>query len=326
MIFDLHCDTVWKIRDQRKKDVFLTVTDSPELQLNAEKMKKGGYFAQCFAMWAHARHGDPYAIYKDLLRIYREELAKCEDVCAAYTYEDLLENHQNGKISAILTMEDSAPVGTSLERLQEFYDDGVRMICLLWNYPNTVGYPNFGRYFENGEPDRLTPDTVNGLTEFGREAVREMNRLGIVIDVSHLSDVGFYDVISLSEKPIVASHSNARALCEVSRNMTDDMLYKLAENGGITGMNYAAGFLDRQNGCRTLPMVTEHVKYIKKKIGIEHIALGSDFDGIDPNIELKDASMMPALIDALSSAGLTDDEIDKITYQNALRVFRDNLH
>ena len=213
----------------------------------------------------------------------------------------------------------------SLDRLQELYEDGVRMICLTWNYPNAVGYPNFGRYFENGEPDRLMPDTVNGLTDFGREMVREMNRLGMVIDVSHLSDAGFYDVISLSEKPIAASHSNARALCNVARNMSDDMLYRLAENGGVVGMNYAADFLDRKNGCKTVPFVIEHVKYIKQKIGVDHLALGSDFDGIDPRIELKNASLMPTLVDALSSVGLTDDEVDKITHKNALRVFKDNL-
>lgn len=325
MIFDLHCDTVWKIRDLREKGQNLEMTASSELQLDQEKMKEGNYFAQCFALWVHARHGDPYAIYRDLLRIYREELAKCKDFQAAYTYNDLLENQKNGKISAMLSMEDSAPVGYSLDRLQELYDDGVRMICLTWNYPNAVGYPNFGRYFENGEPDRLMPDTVNGLTDFGREMVREMNRLGMVIDVSHLSDAGFYDVISLSEKPIAASHSNARALCNVARNMSDDMLYRLAENGGVVGMNYAAGFLDRKNGCKTVPFVIEHVKYIKQKIGVDHLALGSDFDGIDPRIELKNASLMPTLVDALSSAGLTDDEVDKITYKNALRVFKDNL-
>lgn len=322
MIFDLHCDTVWKIREQRKKGAFLEMTSSPFLQLDEEKMQRGNYFAQCFALWAHARHGDPYAVYKELLKIYREELQKCVRLREVRTYGDLLQNREDGKISAILTMEDSAPLGDSLERLKELYDDGVRMICLTWNYPNKVGYPNFGRYFENGEPDRKMPDTVNGLTDFGRELVREMNRLGIVIDVSHLSDAGFYDVISLSDQPIVASHSNARTLCQVARNMTDDMLDRLAENGGVVGMNYAAAFLDAQNGQKTISMVIEHVKHVKRKIGIDHIALGSDFDGIDPNIELENASMMPTLVDTLSSAGLTDDELDKITYQNALRVFR----
>lgn len=325
MIFDLHCDTVWKIYEQRKAGDSLGLTSSPILQLDEEKMVKGNYFAQCFALWVHARHDDPYAVFLEVLKTYREELPKCAHLKAAYTYDDLIKNHENGKISALLTMEDSAPIGTSLDRLHEFYDDGVRMICLTWNYPNTVGYPNFGRYFENGDPDNVTPDTVHGLTEFGREMVKEMSKCGIVIDVSHLSDAGFYDVLSLSDKPIVASHSNARTLCGVSRNLTDDMLYKLAENGGITGMNYCAGFLDRENGNRTVPLVIEHVKYIGKKIGLDHIALGSDFDGITPGIELDNASMMPTLTDALSSAGFTDDEIDKITYKNALRVFRDCL-
>ena len=154
-----------------------------------------------------------------------------------------------------------------------------------------------------------------------------MNKLGIIIDVSHLSDKGFYDVISLSEHPIIASHSNARSICGHVRNLTDDMLYKLAENGGITGINYAKQFMhdDEAYGRNTPECALRHIQYIKKKIGVDHIALGSDFDGIDPNIEISDASKTHLIIRALEKGGFSSEEIEKITYKNALRVFKANM-
>ena len=154
-----------------------------------------------------------------------------------------------------------------------------------------------------------------------------MNKLGIIVDTSHLSDKGFYDVIKISKKPIVASHSNARAVCGHIRNITDDMLFKLADNGGVVGINYAKQFLHNipSKGVNTIECVLAHVKYIKKKIGVENIALGSDFDGIDENITLSDCSKLGELITALKKEKFTDSEIEKITYQNALRVFKENL-
>ena len=153
-----------------------------------------------------------------------------------------------------------------------------------------------------------------------------MNELGMVIDCSHAGDKTFYDVIELSKKPIVCSHSCSRSICNHVRNMTDDMLLKLKENGGVVGINYCHDFIKDSDECASIKDIVKHIVYIKNLIGIDYIGLGSDFDGIEnDNIELKDASLMPLLIEELQRQNFTNEEIEKITYKNVLRVFKDNL-
>ena len=326
MIFDLHCDTVWQTQAALERGNDLSLVSS-ELQVDEKKLISGGYFAQCFAMYIPNVFEDPYEKCLNMIDLYYRKLKECNSLAPVYTFSDFAKNKGNKKISAVLTMEDGCPIGEDFERLGNLYRLGVRMVCLTHNIINKIADPNFGRYLEDGTPDRSVPNTKTGLTEFGRALIKEMNRLGMVIDVSHLSDKGFYDVMELSERPIAASHSNARGVCGNIRNLTDDMLFKLAENGGVTGMNFANHFLnnDAERGRSTIPCVIEHIKYIKEKIGIDHIAIGSDFDGIDPNISLKDASMMKDLISSLEKEGFTDTEIEKIAYKNALRVFEANM-
>ncbi len=326
MIFDLHCDTLLGLHRAKKRGEPLCFQKTP-LQVDERKLQTGGYFAQCFAVFVPITEADPYARCNELIDVYEEAVASSTVLQPVLRFSDFAKNNKAGKISSVLTMEDASPIGTSLSRLREFYGRGVRMIGLTWNYPNAVGYPNFQNFILGEKPDLFTPETERGLTEFGRALVEEMNALGIVIDVSHLSDKGFYDVIKKSWKPIMASHSNARGLCRNVRNLTDDMLKKLAENGGVIGMNCAAGFLceDEERGRKTLSFLLSHMKYIKERIGAEHIALGTDFDGIDPNIELADASYMPLLLAEMERAGFTPEEIEKISYQNALRVFKENM-
>lgn len=323
MIFDLHCDTIWRLDTAREEGRRLSLKRSI-LQVDEQKLMAGKYFAQCFALYIPNKYKNPYERCLNAFQVYQSEMERSELLAPVYRYADFEKNRKNGKISSVLTMEDACPIGKDLKKLHTLYDLGVRMIGLTHNLINSVGYPNFS----DGESDGKIPNVTQGLTEFGRILVKEMNTLGIIVDVSHLSDKGFYDVIELSEKPIVASHSNARGVCRNARNLTDDMLYKLADNGGVMGMNYAHHFLhdNAERGRQTISCVIEHMRYIRKKIGIEHIALGSDFDGIDTEIQLKDASMMTELVIALEKAGFTSDEIEKITYQNALRVFKQNIY
>ena len=187
-----------------------------------------------------------------------------------------------------------------------------------------IFFNNYGKINDNGIPDFITPNTMDGLTAFGFEMIKKMNELGIIIDVSHLSDKGFWDCINTSTKPIVASHSNARGVCNHVRNLTDDMIIALNKNGGVMGMNYCAAFLadDEEEGKNTVKKTVEHIKYIKNLVGVDVIALGSDFDGIDPNIELSNASMMEKMITALKEEGFTEVEINKITHENILRVIK----
>ena len=200
------------------------------------------------------------------------------------------------------------------------------MICLNWNFINGVGHPNF-TYEKDKKPDFKTPNTKDGLTDFGFEMVKEMNKLGMIVDVSHLSDKGFWDVINTTNKPIVASHSNARGACNHVRNLTDEMIIALHKNGGVMGMNYCASFLNENEeiGKNTIDEVIRHMKYIKNLVGVDVIALGSDFDGIEPDIELRDASLMPNLIEKMRETGFNEEEIAKITHLNFLRVAKEVL-
>lgn len=330
MIFDLHCDTFMKFRHAKARGVEYSLKNAP-LQINEEKLVKGGYFAQCFAMFTNKAEDDCYVECNKMIDAYEAEMAKSSVLAKVLTFSDFERNRKAGKISAVLTMEDASPIENSLEKLEEFYRRGVRMVGLTWNYVNDVGYPNIRRKLQAGQAEYLSditvPDTQNGLTEFGKACVKEMNRLGMVVDVSHLSDKGFYDVISLSDKPIMASHSNARGVCKFIRNLTDDMLKKLADNGGITGMNYCAAFVDddEEKGRQTISGVVSHMQYIKKLIGTEYIGIGSDFDGIGANIEMYDATVLPKLVETMDRAGFTTTEIENITHNNALRVFKANM-
>ena len=326
LIFDLHCDTIWKISEaqRRGESIFLKKSN---LQVDEEKLIKGNYFAQCFAVYIPNEYPDPYARCLHDIDIYDRQIKQSRVLAPVYDFADFQKNEKNGKISAILTMEDGCPIGEDFDKLYTLHRKGVRMICLLHNLVNPIGNPNFGGYFADGSPDRSVANTATGLTDFGRALVQEMNKLGIVIDVSHLSDKGFYEVVQLSEKPIMASHSNARTVCCDIRNLTDDMLIKLAENGGVAGINYANHFMsnDAEYGRNTVKCALLHMRHIKKKIGVDHIALGSDFDGINPDIEISDASKTGRLIVALEKEGFSTDEIEKITYRNALRVFKANM-
>lgn len=328
MLFDLHCDTIGVIHTNKIKNNKPISLNKSDLQIDSKKLQAANYFAQCFAMFIYYKGlENPYQACIDMINTYNEEIEKNDIFSKALSYDDLINNHKNNKISSILTIEEGGVCNSSLDNLQTFYDLGVRMICLNWNFKNGVGHPNYGKFNSDGIPDFITPNLTEGLTPFGFEMVKKMNELGMIVDVSHLSDKGFWDVIRTSNKPIVASHSNARSICKHVRNLDDDMIIALNKNGGVMGMNYCAAFLNdnEEKGKNTIKCVIEHIKYIKALVGVDVIALGSDFDGIDPNIEMKDASLMPLLISQLEKEGFTKEEIDKITYKNALRVFKQNL-
>ena len=148
-----------------------------------------------------------------------------------------------------------------------------------------------------------------------------MNELGMIVDVSHLGDAGFYDVLAASSKPFVASHSNSRAVCDIPRNMTDDMIRHLAKAGGVMGLNYCADFVNQDRSKTVIPGLVDHARHIAEVGGIEVLALGSDFDGIGDLDDLSGADKIGLLIDALRESGFTADDINKITHENFLRVW-----
>ncbi len=227
-----------------------------------------------------------------------------------------------GHITAIVHMEGAEPIASDLSNLERWHERGLRSIGLVWSRPND---------FAEGVPFRFpsSPDIGGGLTAAGRELVRACNRLGILVDVSHLNEAGFWDVAALSDAPLVATHSNAHALCAASRNLLDPQLDAIRASNGIVGVNFAVTFL-RADGLLVpetpITEIVRHIDYLSERMGVEHVAFGSDFDGAVVPEELGGAAGLPKLVEALREAGYDDDAVALITHENWLRVLRATWH
>lgn len=358
-IVDMHCDTISILLERRRRGEKCGLREN-DCHVDLKRLKSSGYVLQNFALFVDKESGrDPWDEVMEQAALYTGEMKANEDLIAmALSYEDIVRNEKEGKLSAVLTVEEGAVCKGELSRLQELYEKGVRMMTLSWNYPNELGFPNlmralgkeaWGRSRElktggltkeayskaQAEADHLlkaylnTPDTTHGLTEKGREFVAQMERLGMIPDVSHMSDAGFYDVLESTCKPFVASHSNAREVCPCARNLTDDMIRALGERGGVMGLNFCADFLAEKpagiNNPGTVADIVAHARHIVKVGGIEVLGLGSDFDGIDTHEELPGAGKMDRLEDGLKKGGFLPSQVEKIFAGNVLRVYREVL-
>lgn len=331
-VVDMHCDTISELTHKGGE------LRENSGQLDLKRMRQSGYLLQNFALFVDIGKSAPWERVQELYKVYCEELLKNKEwISPVYCYEDILRNEAVGKMSALLTVEEGAVCGGSIDRLRELYAMGVRILTLTWNYPNELGWPAILRKLEcdkekrinmHGERNLTTLDKNKGLTETGREFVMEMENLGMILDVSHLSDAGFDDVWECTKKPFVASHSNARQICASLRNLTDDRIRKLAEQGGCIGLNYYDKFLvdgGSKYPEQLLEAVARHARHIANVGGTEVLGLGSDFDGIPVNAALPGAESMPLLWDTLKKAGFSEDELDGIFWKNVLRVYREVL-
>ena len=310
-IIDMHCDTL--LAGWRKPERSFYDGDT---SINLKLLKENGSLLQFFAMYLsrnEMKTMDSYDILKGIYGYYQTQMEKYSDIIKpVYSAQDVLENEKKGLLSSLLTVEDGVFIDGKIERVQEVYDMGVRLITLMWNFENSVGFPC------SDDPEAH----LKGLKPFGIEVVEKMNELGIIIDVSHMSEGGFYDVARYSKKPFVASHSCARALCNHRRNLTDDQLKTLGNAGGIAGVNFECSFLKEGSNCATYDQIIEHLLYMKDKAGIDAVGFGSDFDGIEDNGELVNYSGFKTLLERMEGK-FTYDEIDKICRENALRVIKD---
>jgi len=318
-IIDMHCDTI--SRDSFPKEGLRLNS----LQVDLHKMKDAGYLLQNFALFVNMET-DPNPLVSGLRMadMFHEEMKKNSDLIRPVTtYDEIIKNQNQGLMSALLTLEEGEICQGDVRILRDFYRLGVRMITLTWNHFNSIGAPNHYKNTSSvyGEPN------MTGLTEKGLAFIEEMERLGVIIDVSHLSDGGFYDVLNYTKKPFVASHSNARVLAPHCRNLTDDMIRKMGERGCVTGLNYYRNFLnpfdDKLSAKGDASDVARHARYIVDLGGMDVLGLGSDFDGCDN--EFTDCSHMYLLETELKKQGFTASQIDKIFYQNVLRVYEDVL-
>lgn len=316
---DMHCDTISALWRSRKEGQIQSLREN-DLHIDLCKLQKGDYLLQNFAMFVFlGKEPDPLINVLELIDEYELQLQENQDLIApVLCYADIEKNARAGKISALLTIEEGAVLKGNPQVLRSLYRLGVRMLTLTWNFENELGFPGI-----TAQNEPLT-GTGHGLKPAGIEIVREMNRLGMIVDVSHLGDEGFWDVVKYSEQPFVASHSNARAICGHHRNLTDEMIRALADKGGVMGINFCGDFLNPNGSSRVEDMV-RHIRHIRDVGGIGCIGLGTDYDGIDGTLELQDASQMPRLAQALEQAGFRESEIEAIFHGNVLRVYQDVL-
>jgi membrane dipeptidase len=239
------------------------------------------------------------------------------DFLMARTADDIEMAHRQGKIAALIGIEGGHAIEDSLALLRDFYALGARYMTLT--HANTNQWAD-----SSGDLDNPKVQHHNGLTDFGRQVIAEMNRLGMIVDVSHVSDKTFWDVLAASRAPVFASHSSCRALCDVPRDMTDDMIRELARKGGVIQINFNAGFLtQRKSPPANLEDVVAHIDHAVKVGGIGAVGIGSDFDGIEqPPVGLEDVSRFPNLTRALLAKGYSPEDLRKIYGGNTLRLMR----
>lgn len=320
-VIDMHCDTISKIYYARENGEQAELRNN-SFHLDLEKMRNGDYFLQNFALFIDlGKEKDPFQTCMKMMDTFYSEMDANRDMISPVTRWEEIENNWNqGKMSALLTVEEGETCLGDVRLLRCLYRMGVRMMTLTWNYENSLAWPGKGGGI---------PETEKGLKEKGEEILAEMEQIGIIPDVSHLSDAGIWDVLRLTKKPFVASHSNARAQAPHSRNLTDDMIRAIAERGGVIGINFCSAFLDHfEEGEIPVSRVSSmirHMKHIKNIGGIGCLGLGSDFDGIRGNLELDSANKLSILAEAMEDNGFTDEEIRAVFHGNVLRLYREWL-
>ena len=308
-MIDLHCDTIMQLLDH---------PDSGDLYRNTwkidiEKLQKAHSKVQDFALFINlGKTNDPYGRYEEMRNLCTSQIHLYgEHIQHVLSYQDVESVYKSGKIGALMSIEEGGVLGGDLDKLNQAYQDGVRLITLTWNYPNGLGEPHCGEQHK-----KLTPK--------GIEFVEAMQDLGIIVDCSHLNDAGTEQLGDILDVPFVASHSNAREVTAHTRNLPDNLIKLIANKGGVIGLNFAQSFLGTSSISR-IEDIVKHGLYLIIKGGEDVVALGTDFDGIKPNTEIKDASEMHRLYDAFKEAGLSVEQCEKLFWKNADRLLKEIL-
>lgn len=312
---DMHCDTIWKLMDLDKTGDFM----ENQCAVSIPKMRLAGTIAQFFACFTYAGQYDGdydkcYAHVNEMIAFAEKQLQIYEEeIAPARSFEELTKNASDGKISVILTVEEGGVLNGDEKRLEELYKMGVRLLTPMWNYENCFGYPN----------SRDSEVMKKGLKPFGIEMVERIGELGMIADVSHASDGTFWDILRFAKGPVVASHSNCRALCNHPRNLTDEMLRALGEAGGAVGLNFYGPFLGTEDAS-LIGEMTEHILHMIQCGGSELPAIGTDFDGFDgiSRLDIPGVDHMERLWEALKKKGVPESILDSIWSGNAMRILK----
>jgi membrane dipeptidase len=349
-VFDGHNDTLLKICLPAFGEGRTFFERSEVGHLDLPRAREGGFGGGIFACWtppdpesswteesALTRTEDGYEVADappldpvyargtadELMNVlFQIEAASGGRVKVVRTAEDIESCLHDGVLAAVLHFEGAENLGPDPGALEEFYQLGLRSLGLVWSRPNA---------YADGVPFRFpsSPDTGPGLSSAGRDLVRECDRLGVLIDLSHLNEHGFWDVAALSEAPLVATHSNAHAICPTTRNLTDRQLDAIRDSDGMVGINFAVAFV-RKDGKEDeetpLETVVRHVDYLVDRVGIERVGFGSDFDGAKIPRSLGDSSGLPRLLGALRERGYDEAALKQLAHENWVRVLRATWH
>ncbi|MDI6893242.1 MAG: dipeptidase [Bacillota bacterium] len=306
LVVDGHCDTLLRLWETRAS----LAQRRTEGHLDLPRMREGGVDIQVFACYIEPQYKPDRGLERalQLVDFFHQQLEACPELFLIRTAGDIARVRGEGRLGAMLAIEGGEGVGDDLSYLRTLYRLGVRLITLTWNQRNLIA---------DGVAEERTG---GGLSTFGVQVVEEMNRLGMMVDVSHLSEAGFWHVAATCRAPFVASHSCCRALCDHRRNLTDDQIRALARAGGVVGINFAPNFL-REDGRATWEDVLRHIEHVISLVGPAHVGLGSDYDGIGAApTGVEDVSRLPVLTRGMLERGFSEDDVRKILGENFLRV------
>lgn len=312
-IIDGHCDTVRLFELKKSNYDFKRRNATGHLDL--PRLQEADVLLQVFALYIEEEYKPVGSLKRalKLLDLLNRNLDRCrKDIKIIYRRSDLETLEAGKKTGALISIEGGEALEGEPAVLRMLFELGVRGLGLTWNQENQLA-TGVG----NGVGGR-------GLTALGRRVIREMNRLGMIVDLAHINEQGFYDALAVSSKPVVVSHANARSLCNHPRNLSDEQLKSLAAAGGMIGLSYCPDFVDETDA--TVERLLDHFVHVAEVVGVDHLGLGSDFDGIEKVIPgLEEVTAVPALVDRLRLRGFNKEEIEKITAKNFLRVFAENL-
>lgn len=318
-LVDGHNDTPWQYRKRVNSDLSGIDLHSntarlwPPMQTDIPRLLQGGVGAQFWSIYLPTDQPNTVAAFHNQVRLAKKMIERYPEFQLATTAAHIEKLHGEGKIASLMGVEGGHALGGSLAELRWLYAQGVRYMTLTHSRSNDLADSSGG------------PNWHGGLSEKGKQVVREMNRLGMLVDISHTSDSTARQVLQLSSKPVVFTHSNARGLTDEDRNVPDDILKQLKENDGVIMLSFVPSFVHEGENRATLKHVADHFDYVKNLIGVRHIGVGADFDGIDKGPGgLEDVSRYPFLFAELMSRGWTESDLELVAGGNLLRVMRAN--